>query len=94
MKRITERVLSAFGASYLRAYKVISIRDAKAKKKAKKEDDSSEEEKKRTPTSLFPGHPMTRDALPVPSRRCAWLPLVLTHRPHAFCYILYPPTYL
>lgn len=46
IKNITERVLKAFSASYLRAYKIIAIRDAKAAKKAKKEEDSSNEEQK------------------------------------------------
>lgn len=46
VKAITERVLKAFGMSYLRAYKIIAIRDAKAKRNQKKDDDSSQEEAK------------------------------------------------
>lgn len=48
IKSIAERVLKTFGACYLRAYKIIAIRDAKAARAAKKEENSSEEEPKRT----------------------------------------------
>jgi hypothetical protein len=54
IKVIAERVLKNFGISYLRAYKVIMIREAKAKrkgatKKEEEEDSSWEERQKRTP---------------------------------------------
>jgi hypothetical protein len=51
IQRITQRVMSAFTENYLRAFKQISIRDAKLKRKQDKEEDSSVEEPKPKPST-------------------------------------------
>eukprot|EP01125_Pyxidicula_operculata_P000263 TRINITY_DN10340_c0_g1_i1.p1 TRINITY_DN10340_c0_g1~~TRINITY_DN10340_c0_g1_i1.p1 ORF type:complete len:678 (+),score=214.89 TRINITY_DN10340_c0_g1_i1:59-2092(+) len=57
IQRITQRVMSTFAENYLKAFKYVSIRDAKAKREEKSEEDSSYAEPPKDPPKSTPEDP-------------------------------------